>query len=73
MGKYQPMTLRDWIRAGGNVRTIQEAAGVHYVTAWKWCFGHKTPSWKQIPAIERATNGAVTAADFVPRDGGIAP
>jgi hypothetical protein len=63
------MTLREWIKDGGSVRQIQQAAGVHYVTAWKWVFGHKTPSWKHIPAIERATNGAVTAADFVPRQG----
>jgi DNA-binding transcriptional regulator YdaS (Cro superfamily) len=63
------MTLREWINNGGSIRQIQQAAGVHYVTAWKWASSRKIPSWKHIPAIERATNGAVTAADFVPQQG----
>lgn len=61
------MTLRDWIKQGGTVRQIQKAAGVHYATAWKWAYGQKLPGWKHISAIEAATDGAVTAADFVPR------
>lgn len=61
------MTLSQWINAGhGTNRQIADAAGVHYATAWKWAKGLKRPSWEHIPAIERATGGKVTAADFVP-------
>jgi len=62
------MKLSQWINAGlGTNRQIAEAAGVHYATAWKWAKGIKRPSWEHIPAIERATAGKVTAADFVPQ------
>lgn len=61
------MNLREWINTqNGTVRQIADAAGVHYATAWKWTNGKKLPDWKHIPAIERATGGMVTAADFVP-------
>lgn len=68
MGKISAMTLGDWIKAGGRIRDVAAAAGVHYATAWKWAKGRKLPDWKHVPHIERVTNGAVTAADFVPRD-----
>lgn len=62
------MTLHQWITSGhGTVRQIASAAGVHYATAWKWANGKKLPDWKHVPAIERATGGAVRAADFVPQ------
>ncbi len=62
------MKLHQWINTqGGSVRQIADAAGVHYATAWKWANGKKLPDWKHIPAIERATSGHVTAADFVPQ------
>ena len=60
------MTLSEWIKAGGSINAIANAAGVHYATAWKWTNGKLRPDWKHIPAIEAATGGAVTAQDFVP-------
>ena len=40
--------------------------GVSGATVQRWETGKMRPDWKHIPAIERATGGKVTAADFVP-------
>ena len=41
--------------------------GVSNPTVHRWCHGKAFPAWEKIPAIEAATDGAVTAEDFVPR------
>lgn len=38
-------------------------------TVHGWVRGTRKPGWSDVPDIERATGGAVTAADFVPREG----
>lgn len=62
------MTLSDYL----NRQKITRAAfgvtiGAHPITVQRWCSGAMRPSWPRLAAIEAATNGAVTAADFVPR------
>ena len=67
MGKVWPMKLSDWMAANQmKVDDFARLIGVHLVTAYKLRAGKSLPSVKVAAAIERATNGAVTAADFVP-------
>ena len=62
------MKLSDWMAANQvKVDDFARSIGVHLVTAYKLRAGKSLPSVKIAAAIERATNGAVTAADFVPR------
>jgi len=65
------MTLSDFLDAEGRggMTRLAKAVGVSVVTVIRWRRGDALPAWDRIPAIERATNGAVTAADFVPRQG----
>jgi DNA-binding transcriptional regulator YdaS (Cro superfamily) len=63
------MTLSDYLdQAGrGAMTRLAKDVGVSVVTVLRWRRGDAAPNWERIPAIERATNGAVTAQDFVPR------
>jgi DNA-binding transcriptional regulator YdaS (Cro superfamily) len=63
------MTLSEYLdQAGrGAMTRVAKEVGVSVVTVLRWRRGDAAPSWDRIPAIERATGNAVTAADFVPR------
>jgi DNA-binding transcriptional regulator YdaS (Cro superfamily) len=63
------MTLSDYLDEAGRgaMTRLAKDVGVSVVTVLRWRRGAAAPSWDRIPAIERATNGAVTAQDFVPR------
>lgn len=63
------MTLSQYLdQAGrGAMTRVAKDVGVSVVTVLRWRRGQAAPSWQHIPAIERATGGAVTAEDFVPR------
>lgn len=63
------MKLSDFLdQAGrGAMTKMARQVGVSVVTVLRWRRGDAAPTWDRIPAIEAATNGAVTAADFVPR------
>lgn len=53
--------------------TLTELAnrlGRPVTTVHGWVHGNRRPGWKEVAEIERATAGAVTAADFVPRSAG---
>lgn len=50
--------------------TLREFAGEvgkPISTVHGWVTGRRKPQWSDIPAIERATGGKVTARDFVPQ------
>ena len=63
------MKLSDYLEAAGRgaMSKMARDVGVSVVTVMRWRRGDAAPGWEKIPAIERATGGAVTAADFVPR------
>lgn len=62
------MTLSEFLRENSMTISALAAAMQRPVsTVHGWVRGSRRPDWNDIPAIERATNGAVTAADFVPR------
>lgn len=63
------MTLSEYLDQGGRgaMTRLAKEVGVSVVTVLRWRRGQAAPSWDRIPAIERATAGAVTAQDFVPR------
>jgi DNA-binding transcriptional regulator YdaS (Cro superfamily) len=68
MGKTVRMKLSDWMTSNeAKVDDFARQIGVHLVTVYKLRAGKSLPSVRVAAAIERATNGAVTAADFVPR------
>lgn len=60
------MNLADWMSANQvRVDDFARQIGVHLVTAYKLRAGKSMPSVRVAAAIERATSGQVTAADFV--------
>lgn len=60
------MNLADWMSANQvRVDDFARQIGVHLVTAYKLRAGKSMPSVRVAAAIERATCGQVTAADFV--------
>jgi len=61
------MDLKTFIRETG-IRQSQLAAkiGVQESRLSRWVSGKARPEWAMIAAIEAATDGKVTAADFVP-------
>jgi len=62
------MTLSDYLNLNRITRAqFGKLIGAHPITVHRWCGGIMRPSWSRLSAIEAATNGAVTAADFVPR------
>ena len=63
------MTLADYLKTNRmTVTALAQAMGRPISTVHGWVRGTRRPDWSDVPAIERATGGAVTAADFVPRD-----
>jgi DNA-binding transcriptional regulator YdaS (Cro superfamily) len=63
------MTLADYLTAQNmTVTAFAQAMGREISTVHGWVSGARRPRWADVPAIERATNGAVTASDFVPRE-----
>jgi DNA-binding transcriptional regulator YdaS (Cro superfamily) len=60
------MTLTEYLRSRKETHdAFARRLGVHSVTVSKWCSGSMRPSWPKMGAISRATDGAVTAADFL--------
>jgi DNA-binding transcriptional regulator YdaS (Cro superfamily) len=60
------MTLTEYLRSQKETHdAFARRLGVHSVTVSKWCSGAMRPSWPKMEAISRATDGAVTAADFL--------
>ena len=43
-----------------------EMVGANQSVVYRWAAEQQRPNWETIPAIMRATNGFVTAEDFVP-------
>ena len=62
------MTLAEWMSETGTTPAqFALAANVHVVTVYHWRARRKFPRVEQLRTIEHLTDGAVTAADFVPR------
>lgn len=60
------MTLADYLRHEKQTHEAFAARlGVHAVTVSKWASGAMRPSWPKMEAIQAATGGAVTPADFM--------
>jgi len=60
------MTLTEYLRSRKETHdAFARRLGVHPVTVSKWCSGSMRPSWPKMGAISCATDGAVTAADFI--------
>lgn len=53
---------------GLTIRQLAAELGKPFTTVAYWCSEKRRPEWRDIPTIVRATNGAVTAEDFVPRE-----
>jgi len=62
------MTLAEYLKTAGRgaQSRLAEQVGVSVPSVWRWKEGVALPSLSRIPAIERATGGMVTAADFMP-------
>ncbi|WP_206030313.1 type II toxin-antitoxin system CcdA family antitoxin [Roseomonas sp. AR75] len=60
------MTLRDYLRRTGTTLTaFGDRVGVSHTTVMRWAAGQAAPRDKAtMEAVARATDGAVTAADF---------
>lgn len=62
------MTLADWMaRNGITAEALAPQVGVHWATIYKWKAHRAFPRVAQLAAIERITDGAVTARDFMPQ------
>lgn len=61
------MTLTEYMTAN-QVTSVALAAelGVSHSTVLRWASGTMSPPMRRIPAIQAATEGKVTAQDFVP-------
>lgn len=72
MVHYGSMTLRDWLRLSKmSVRALADALGESDSITRKWVYGQRQPSLPKALAIQRFTDGAVTAADLVTPCGSI--
>lgn len=61
------MTLSEFLDAKGmTIVALAKSLNRPVSTVHGWVRGNRRPEWRDVPAIERATDGAVTAADFVP-------
>lgn len=64
------MTLSEFLAAKDmTIVALAALLGRPVSTVHGWVRGTRRPGWSDVPLIERATGGAVTAADFVPREG----
>lgn len=60
------MKLADWMRAKALTdAAFAEMVGRDRTTVSRWRTEKTRPDWPALAAIERATNGAVTARDFL--------
>lgn len=67
------MTLDKYLRLRRMTRAeFGTLVGAHPITVHRWCSGVMRPAWHRVAQIEQLTQGAVTAADFVPRHEGAA-
>lgn len=64
------MTLSEFLTAKDmTIVALAASMGRPVSTVHGWVRGTRKPGWSDVPDIERVTGGAVTAADFVPREG----
>lgn len=60
-------TLETYLEeAGLTLDDFGRRIGVSAVTIHRWAKGKSRPSWTNVSLIEQATDGVVTAQDFVP-------
>lgn len=63
----QSMMLRDYLDLHRlTASSFAEMVGVKHSSVSRWAAGETRPDWGRIARIQEVTNGAVTAADFVP-------
>lgn len=62
------MKLDAYLKSEGiSLTALAARLGRPVSTVHSWVNGDRRPSWDAAAAIERATGGHVTAADFVPQ------
>jgi len=62
------MTLREFRAYKGlTLQQLADLLGKPFSTVVPWENGTRCPRWNDIPGITKATGGAVTAMDFVPK------
>jgi DNA-binding transcriptional regulator YdaS (Cro superfamily) len=60
------MKLSEYIaQRRGTAADLARSVGVNHSTILRWASGAHAPSLKMCAALDRATGGAVTAADFL--------
>jgi transcriptional regulator with XRE-family HTH domain len=60
------MQLLRWIEKTGRTLTgFAHESGFHVSTVYRWAHGERVPSAEALVEIERISNSAVTAKDFV--------
>ena len=61
------MTLAEWMTQNAKTpEALAEELGVHWATIYKWRARTAFPRVAQLAALERITDGKVTARDFMP-------
>lgn len=61
------MTLRDYLdKHGLTASAFADLVGVKHSSVSRWAAGETRPDWGRLARIQEVTQGAVTAADFVP-------
>lgn len=64
------MTLSEFLTTRDmTIVALAASLGRPVSTVHGWVRGTRKPGWSDVLMIERATAGAVTAQDFVPREG----
>jgi antitoxin CcdA len=66
--QFPPMKLADYLeRTDTTLQALGERLGVSHTTVLRWATGQAVPRGRaRMEALARATQGAVTAADFFP-------
>lgn len=68
------MTLAEWMTQHAKTpEALAEELGVHWATIYKWRARTAFPRVAQLAALERITDGKVTARDFMPEPVPISP
>lgn len=61
------MTLSEWMTEKNvSAEQLADQVGVHWATIYKWRARTAFPRVQQLAALERLTEGKVTARDFMP-------
>jgi DNA-binding transcriptional regulator YdaS (Cro superfamily) len=61
------MKLADYLETAGQTQeAFAKAIGVTPEAVRLWCRGERTPRWKAVLAIRKATDGQVDVGDFEP-------